>query len=91
MSGVGPGCEAAAAENKVIKQLLEKSRANKEKNDKAILEEYWARGYKPFFSYGYNKDLVKDDDGKWRLQEPNDLRSRIERKIIETIRGGRRE
>lgn len=84
---MGPGCEAAAAENAVVKQLLEKSRANKEKNDKAVLEEYWARGYSPYFSYGYKKDLVKGEDGKWKLQEQNDLRTRFERKIIEIIRG----
>lgn len=70
----------------MIRELLEKSRANRAKHEKQTLEEYWARGYGGYFSYGYNKDLVHGEDGKWSLQEPNDLRSQVERKIIEAIR-----
>lgn len=86
ISGEGPGCEAAAAESPVIRELLEKSRTNRAKNEKKMLEDYWARGYGDYFSYGYNKNLVHGEDGKWSLEEPNDLRSQVERKIIEAIR-----
>lgn len=87
ISGEGPGCAAAAEESPYIKGLLEKSKANKAKRDKDLLEKYWAEGYGTYFSYGFNKELIKDDDGKWKLQQPNDMRSQIERRIAEAIVG----
>lgn len=71
--GEGPGCEANGGENKYIEGLLKKSRDNREKNDQQTLEKYWKQGYGDYFSFGYNKKLVKEADGKWSLQDPDDL------------------
>lgn len=71
-----------AEESPVIRELLEKTRANREKNDKETLEKYWARGYGDYFSFGLNKELVKDDDGKWSLKEPDDVFGAVQRRIL---------
>lgn len=72
VQGEGPGCAANAEENELVGKLLEKSRANREKNDRELLEKYWKQGYGDYFSFGFNKDLIKGEDGKWRLQDPDD-------------------
>lgn len=86
IGGEGPGCEAAASESPIVRELLEKSRANRARHDKETLEEYWARGYGDYFSFGYNKELVKGEDGKWSLETPNDLRTQMENRLIDMIR-----
>lgn len=81
MKGEGPGCDVNGAESPVIRELLEKSRANKAKNDKEALENYWKQGYGDYFSFGYNRDLVKGEDGKWRLEKPKDLFTSIQERM----------
>lgn len=44
VSGEGPGCADATEENPLIKELQEKSRINKDKNEMAAKEKYWMEG-----------------------------------------------
>lgn len=81
VQGEGPGCEANASENKYISKLLEKSKANREQTQKELLEKYWQQGYGDYFSFGYNKKLVKDADGKWSLQDPDNLFSNAQKRL----------
>lgn len=39
-SGTGPGCDAADA-SPIVKELIAKSKENKEKNEREMLEKYW--------------------------------------------------
>lgn len=81
VAGEGPGCAAAAAESPLVRDLLEKSRVNKTKNETAARERYWKEGYGSYFSFGSNKVLEKDSaTGAWSLQEPDDF-------VTRTIRG----
>lgn len=66
----------------MIRELLEKSKVNKEKNDREVLEKYWAQGYGDYFSFGYNKTLKKAEDGKWILTDPDDLIAATGRRIL---------
>lgn len=70
--GEGPGCAANASESEFIAKLLEKSRANREETQRKLRDKYWQQGYGDYFSFGYNKKLVQDKDGKWSLQDPDD-------------------
>lgn len=79
-NGVGPGCDAAAEEAPIIRELLERSRANKAENERKTLETYWDKGFKSYFSFGYDKDLVKKEDGTYTLKRPESL-------IGKTLRG----
>lgn len=73
MSGEGPGCAERVDDNPLIRELQERSRQNKEKNDKAALEKYWSEGYGGYFSFGYGRELRKDPDtGEWSLVRPDD-------------------
>lgn len=42
---------AAAAKNELIQKLLERSRANKAKNDKERLDDFYKRNYKEYFEF----------------------------------------
>lgn len=84
--GDGPGCEASASENALIHKLLEQSRAKREQNDNTMLEKYWKQGYGDYFSYGFNKQLVRDQHGKWSLVDPDDVPSRVQRRIEQLMK-----
>jgi chromosome condensin MukBEF MukE localization factor len=71
--GYGPGCDAAASEAPIVKELLERSRANKEKNERETLETYWQNGYKSYFSFGYDRELIRADDGTYYLKRPESM------------------
>lgn len=71
--GVGPGCDASALEAPVIKELLEKSRANNDKHEQERRTKYWTDGYKSYFSFGYDKVLKRHDDGTYSLERPESL------------------
>lgn len=73
MAGEGAGCDAAAGDNPLIRELQERSKRNKTRNDEAVRERYWREGYGSYFSFGYNRALAKDPDtGKWSLKELDD-------------------
>lgn len=44
------------------------------------------QGYSDYFDFGFRKKLTKSEDGTWSLEDPDDLQSQIERRIIESIR-----
>lgn len=70
-AGVGEGCEAAG-ENALIRQLQERSKANRAKNEAAVREKYWKEGYGSYFEFS-NKSLVQNPQtGQWSLEPPND-------------------
>lgn len=48
-NGSGPGCDTE--QSPLIRDLMEKSRTNKEKNERATLEKYWDEGYGSYFSF----------------------------------------
>lgn len=50
-----------------------------------MLEKYWERGYRDYFSFGYNKELVKGSDGKWSLKDPDDIVSQAARRLASSI------
>lgn len=86
VKGEGSGCEANASESPLVRKLLEKSRANRERNDQETLEKYWKQGYGDYFAYG-NKKLVKNRDGTWALEEPDDLILEIGKRIAAMAKG----
>lgn len=65
-NGAGPGCAAQQEESALVRDLIEKSRANKEKNERAILEKYWDSGYGSYFNFD-GKELTKNADGSYTL------------------------
>ncbi|CAN8072849.1 unnamed protein product [Agarophyton chilense] len=84
--GDGPGCEATAQDSELVRDLLEKSKRNREKNDKQVLEKYWRQGYGDYFSFGFNKELVKDEDGKWSLVDPKGFSTEVKRRLEALIK-----
>ncbi len=71
MAGEGRGC-AAAEDLPIIRELQERSRANKQKNEEATLDRYWREGYGGYFKFSVGKELVKDPEtGEWSLQKPD--------------------
>ncbi len=67
--------------NPYIRELQERSRKNKEKNEKELLERYWTESYGSYFSFGYNKELKKDPEtGEWALVTPDDFITKAIRK-----------
>lgn len=65
-NGTGPGCAAKEEESALIRELIEKSRANKDKNERATLEKYWEAGYNSYFSFD-GQELSKQADGSYKL------------------------
>jgi hypothetical protein len=47
--------------------MLERSRANAEKNRVATLEKYWENGYSSYFAWD-DRTLVRQDDGTYKLK-----------------------
>lgn len=81
INGEGPGCDASAAEAPIIKELLERSRQNHEKHDKARLEKYWEDGYKSYFSFGYDKELKRNEDGTYSLERAESITEKTLRSL----------
>lgn len=77
MAGEGLGC-AAADDLPIIRELQQRSRQNKKKNDQAALEKYWQEGYGGYFKFSVGKELVKDPEtGEWSLQKPGGVAKAI--------------
>lgn len=73
VSGEGPGCAERTEDNPLIRDLQEKSRANKDKHEQATRDRYWSEGYGSYFSYGFGRELRKDlTTGEWSLVRPDD-------------------
>lgn len=83
--GQGPGCDANASDNGVVGKLLQKSRENRDKNNQETLEKYWKQGYGDYFSFGYNKELVKGPDGKWFLRDPENPFSAAQKRLKDLV------
>lgn len=83
-NGAGPGCASNSTENKLIERLLEKSLANKSKVEQELQEKYWQEGYGSYFSFGFNKKLIRGDDGKWTLEEPDDFVASLVKRFRKT-------
>jgi len=76
-AGEGPGCASANENNPFIRELQERSRKNKTKNEEATRDRYWQEGYGSYFKFSLGKELVKDPDtGEWSLAKPDDGISR---------------
>mmetsp|Transcript_12795 Transcript_12795/g.39300 ORF Transcript_12795/g.39300 Transcript_12795/m.39300 type:complete len:155 (-) Transcript_12795:246-710(-) len=67
-NGVGPGCEQLSEGNKYILELQRKTAEKREQRAREALENYWQKGYSDYFKAGYNKDLVRKEDGTWELR-----------------------
>jgi len=67
--GEGLGCDELSEGNPLIMKLQQRSKENKEKT-LAELQDKWYQGYKDYFSFGYSKELVKTEGGKWELRDP---------------------
>ncbi|KAL3677927.1 hypothetical protein R1sor_020883 [Riccia sorocarpa] len=75
----GPAPDAPAEGNALIRKLLERSKANKEKNDKARLDDYYRRNFKEYFEF---------IEGTVQRKKPEDL-TEAERGIIEWLKKNR--
>lgn len=71
-NGTGPGCATGEETSPLVRDLIEKSRANKEKNERATLEKYWDSGYGSYFSFD-GQELTKEKDGTYTLGRPKSL------------------